>query len=183
MRLNRLLPRIGGLLILLMLMSVGIAMADDLSDFTFSINGDSVTLVSYNGSASSVKVPDWYQGLKVRHVGANAFRGNTTLETVYLPSHLASIGSGAFAGCSSLKNILNYTAASEPPAEETRLAGDANEDGKINSRDALTIVRYTVGQDVKINLSNADVNADGKINSRDALAIVRYTVGQDVTLK
>ena len=183
MRHNRLAFRIGGLLLMMLLMCMGAALADDVSDFTFSINGDEVTVVSYNGSASSVKVPDWYQGKKVVRIGAYAFRGNKTMETVFLPSHLVSIGSGAFAQCPMLKNILNYTAASAPPVEETRLAGDANEDGKINSRDALTIVRYTVGQGVKINLSNADVNADGKINSRDALAIVRFTVGQDVTLK
>lgn len=64
-----------------------------------------------------------------------------------------------------------------------RVPGDVNEDGKINSRDALAVIRYAVGQSVSINTANADVNADSKINSRDALAIIRYAVGQDVVLK
>lgn len=183
MRLNRLILRIGGLLMLLTLLCMGVALADDLSDFTFSVDGEAVTVVAYNGSASSVKVPDWYEGLKVLHIGANAFRGNTTLETVYLPSHLKSIGSGAFAECPMLKNTITYDAAAEPPAEDERTPGDVNEDGKINSRDALAVLKHAAGQEVNINTANADVNADGKINSRDALAILKYAAGQDVTLK
>ena len=66
---------------------------------------------------------------------------------------------------------------------DARVPGDVNEDGKINSRDALAILRYAAGQDVSINTANADVNEDGKINSRDALAILRYAAGQDVVLK
>ena len=66
---------------------------------------------------------------------------------------------------------------------DARVPGDVNEDGKINSRDALAVLRYAAGQDVSINTANADVNEDGKINSRDALAILRYAAGQDVVLK
>ena len=64
-----------------------------------------------------------------------------------------------------------------------RVPGDVNEDGKINSRDALAVLKHAAGQEVNINTANADVNADGKINSRDALAILKYAAGQDVTLK
>lgn len=83
--------------------------------------------------------------------------------------------------CVTCKEILR--SESIPATGTARVPGDLNEDGKINSRDALAIIRYVVGQSVSINAANADVNADGKINSRDALAIIRYVVGQDVTLK
>lgn len=184
MRLIRLIPRISMLLMLLVLLLIGTALADDLSDFTFSVGEDAVTVVSYNGSASTVTVPDWYQGKRVYHIGANAFRGNATMQTVYLPSDLRTIGAGAFAECLLLKDICVYEPAATPPAEETdRLPGDVNNDGKVNSRDALAVIKYAAGQDVTIITANADVNGDGKINSRDALAIIKYAAGQDVTLK
>ena len=58
------------------------------------------------------------------------------------------------------------------------LLGDANDDGKINSADALCVLQYSVGTSVNgFNKANADVNGDGKINSMDALKILRITVG------
>lgn len=52
-------------------------------------------------------------------------------------------------------------------------------DGKINSRDALAILQYSVGDDVYIEpdgLFNADTNGDGKINSIDALIVLKISV-------
>ncbi len=76
-----------------------------------------------------------------------------------------------------------FTFKIEEKQTSDRVPGDVNGDGKVNSRDALSIIKYASGQDVNINLNNADVNADGKINSRDALAIMKYASGQDVELK
>lgn len=56
--------------------------------------------------------------------------------------------------------------------------GDVNNDGAVNSSDALLLLNYTVGNEVKkINLDKADVNGDGSINSADALQILRISVG------
>ena len=57
--------------------------------------------------------------------------------------------------------------------------GDLNSDGKINSADALTILKQSVGM---ISLSkfeklSADYTGDGTINSADALAVLKYAVG------
>ena len=57
--------------------------------------------------------------------------------------------------------------------------GDVNEDSKINSSDALLVLRHSTGL---ITLSdskklNADVTRDGKINSTDALRILQYSTG------
>lgn len=57
--------------------------------------------------------------------------------------------------------------------------GDINSDGKINSSDALIVLRHSVGL---ITLDGdsarrADVNRDSLINSNDALNILRYSVG------
>ena len=56
------------------------------------------------------------------------------------------------------------------------LLGDANEDGEVNSIDAMYILQYDVeliGED-EINLELADVNGDGKVNSIDAMYVLRY---------
>lgn len=65
-------------------------------------------------------------------------------------------------------------------AKPTYTLGDVNNDGKINSSDALLILQSAVG---KITLSTtqtlaADVNKDGKINSSDALKVLQYAVGK-----
>ena len=57
--------------------------------------------------------------------------------------------------------------------------GDVNGDGKVNARDARTILRYIaglVGTD-EFELSVADFNGDGKVNARDARGILRFIAG------
>ncbi|MBQ6999911.1 MAG: dockerin type I repeat-containing protein [Oscillospiraceae bacterium] len=60
--------------------------------------------------------------------------------------------------------------------EDEILWGDANEDGKINTKDATRILRYYAEliSESDIDLSAADVNGDGKVNTKDATRILRY---------
>ena len=61
--------------------------------------------------------------------------------------------------------------------------GDANGDGKIDSRDAVVIKKYVAGfTGFTIDLEASDVNADGKVDTRDAVKILKKIVGFDVTL-
>ena len=58
--------------------------------------------------------------------------------------------------------------------------GDANNDGIINSNDALFALKHSVGL-MKLegeDFKRTDVNADGVINSSDALQIILYSVGK-----
>ena len=56
--------------------------------------------------------------------------------------------------------------------------GDVNDDGVVNSADALILLNYTVGNNTKeFNLVKADINGDGNINSADALQILKVSVG------
>ena len=73
----------------------------------------------------------------------------------------------------------------EPPMgdENVRLAGDAKEDGVVDMRDALTVLKYLAGWDVKINLSNADVNQDDACDMRDALTMLKYLAGWNIVLQ
>ena len=57
------------------------------------------------------------------------------------------------------------------------LPGDANGDGKINSKDVVAIMKAIVGVQVKgYNKDAADMSNDGKVNSKDVVAVMKYIV-------
>ena len=58
------------------------------------------TLLKYNGTAESVRVPDG-----VKSIAANAFAYNTTVKEIILPDSLQKIGDNAFVHCYSLAKI------------------------------------------------------------------------------
>lgn len=58
-----------------------------------------------------------------------------------------------------------------------RYKGDINNDGTVNSSDALIALQYAVGSITEIDKITADMDNDGLINSNDALAILRTSVG------
>ena len=60
------------------------------------------------------------------------------------------------------------------------LIGDINADSKINSADALLILRHAVGLTTLLGnlLISADWNGDGKVNSSDALEVLKFAVSR-----
>ena len=74
-------------------------------DFAFAVRDDStgIVVVKYNGTASTLTVPNTVAGLPVVEIGAQAFEGNTKLKSVTLPATIEIIGRRAFAEC---KNLL-----------------------------------------------------------------------------
>lgn len=50
--------------------------------------------------------------------------------------------------------------------------GDVNEDGAVNTTDAVLIINKYLGQDVHINTSTADMNSDKAINTTDAVLVI-----------
>lgn len=63
----------------------------------------------------------------------------------------------------------------------TALPGDINGDGRLNVRDARTLLRYIAGllDASEIELAAADYNGDGRVNVRDARALLRSIAGLD----
>lgn len=170
----------------LMLAGSTAALAADASGFAFALNssGTGYTVIGYTGSDTSVTVPDWHQGLRVTAIGNGAFKGNTAITSVSMPSTLTLIGDNAFSGCTNLAKLSTYAAASEPPVvEDSRVPGDANDDGAVDILDALLVLQYDAGWDVRVNAANADANADGSVDILDALLLLQYDAGWDVTLK
>ena len=66
------------------------------------INNGSVT--DYNGTATSVKVPESFRNAPVTKIGNFAFSGATSLQSITLSENITSIGSNAFTG-SNIKEV------------------------------------------------------------------------------
>lgn len=73
-----------------------------------------------------------------------------------------------------LGNRLGYLKGKYIPEYDL---GDANCDGKINSTDAVLVLKYAVGYQVdNFNIEYADMNGDEVVNSSDAVEILKYAV-------
>ena len=57
--------------------------------------------------------------------------------------------------------------------------GDVNADGKITSKDSLTMKKYIAGVVSLIDFDAADINCDGSVNTRDLAALKRLIVGDE----
>lgn len=65
----------------------------------------------------------------------------------------------------------------------SRFPGDADDNGRVDLADAISLLEYATGGNATINADNADVNADGEADIHDALLIMQYLAGWNVTLK
>ena len=63
---------------------------------------------------------------------------------------------------------------------DVSLLGDLNSDGVINAKDALVVLKISVGKLTPTWAEKilGDVNKDAAINAKDALEILKYTVGK-----
>lgn len=137
-------------------------------------------------SLESIKLPS-----TVETIGTYAFANCKSLGSVSIDDNVSSISSDAFNGCSStLKIVANIGSYAEKYATENNInfeenpliIGDVNNDGVINVRDSVYIMRYTVlqtGYEIPENtpiFKRADVNGDGKVNVVDATLIQKYAM-------
>ena len=68
--------------------------------YKYILNGNSVTITKYIGTATSVTIP-----YGVTSIGDDTFRGCNNLTSVTIPSSVTSIGDAAFKDCLSLKSV------------------------------------------------------------------------------
>ena len=71
------------------------------SSYNVLYNSDLTKLISCLSTQSHFAIPD-----SVTRIGGGAFAGCTSLRQIYIPSSVTSIGVGAFIICESLQTIL-----------------------------------------------------------------------------
>ena len=74
-------------------------------DFTYSVNGNAITITKYTGSAKSVTVPATIDGKKVTTIGKKAFFENKKLEKVTISKNVTTIEREAFERCTKLRKV------------------------------------------------------------------------------
>ncbi len=169
------------------------------SSLTSIIIPDSVTEIEnfafYDCNALiSITIPNY-----ITTIDAWAFSACTNLTNITIPNTVKSIGTGAFFYSDSITDVY-YNGTQEEwnqisigednesllnatihfKTTDSNAVGDPNNDGKINSSDALVCLQHSVGK-TKLTgnaFTAGDVDKNGKINSTDALQILQYSVGK-----
>lgn len=77
---------------------------DTNKDFSYTVDGENVTITSYNSNNSIVTIPSYLNGYPVTKIGDSAFKDCSTIE--YITSNqLKEIGNNAFENCINLKSL------------------------------------------------------------------------------
>ena len=74
-------------------------------DFTWTTNGNEVTLAKYTGTGGEVEIPAAVDGRIVAAIGPDAFADCAGLTRVAIPDSVVRIGDQAFAYCTGLTNV------------------------------------------------------------------------------
>ena len=162
-----------------------------------------VEITGYIGSSEYVTIPEKINDLPVTQIGDTAFQNKQSLKSVTIPDTVTFIQETAFDGCAEdLKIIAPENSAAQSFAQnkgfstvtlvvgsstepdEVAVLGDINDDGSINAKDALEVLKYSVE---KVEFTDkqkraGDVNKDEVINAKDALEILKYTVNKPSAL-
>lgn len=108
--------------------------------FTVNVYSTYSEIVTYEGEATDITVPDAFMGIPVKVIGAYAFYKNEKTEKVTLPSGLIVIGESAFQECSALNEVI--TGEHLEKIEQNAFRDSALE--KIDLPDTVvTIERYS----------------------------------------
>lgn len=81
--------------------------------FSFSEDGQTVSVTGFDGSRSILEIPQTYSGAKVTSIATGAFRGQTMITDVIIPEGVTYIGREAFAGCSALVRVKIPTSVTQ----------------------------------------------------------------------
>ena len=142
-----------------------IAAASD-CPFTVSIDGGSVT-ISHNAAPNTDGV-DMRSGVAVLTMK----KSGASQSIISEPKAIATKDANG-----ALSPITKPNVTDDPYGGYA--LGDVNGDGKINTRDAVMILKYSarlIGLD-ETQQMRADTNGDGKINTRDVVLVLKYSAG------
>ena len=121
---------------------------------------------------------------KITRIGNYAFTECTKVKHVSFVDTIKSIGKRAFYSC----GLLSASNSREGTAVILK-NGDVNEDGAVDGRDSIRLMKYLAGETDPetgdtfiINEFNADINGDGNVDEHDLLRLMRYLSGEIQTL-
>ena len=153
-------------------------------------NGVAITEIGdeafFNSGLESIKIND-----TVTTIANGAFSNCSKLTKVNVPSSVTSISDNAFSNCGENLTIIgDYGSYAEKYAKDNNISfeenplliGDVNNDGAINVRDSVYILRYYALQsgyeipEGTLIFKRADVNGDGKVDVTDATLIQKYAL-------
>lgn len=75
-------------------------------------SGESIEIIAYSGNDVNLVIPETINGKPVKMIRENAFRANTDIVSVTLPTTLYYIDQYAFYGCKNLMEVINKSALS-----------------------------------------------------------------------
>ncbi len=75
------------------------------SDFQYDLYRDHVVIKKYTGSATSLDIPDTFEGKPVTEIGDSAFSNSKSLVRISMPDTVTRLGKNAFKGCALLVDI------------------------------------------------------------------------------
>lgn len=73
--------------------------------FLYSFKSGKGTIIGYNGSSTSLKIPSQIQSYKITAIGDSAFSNNKKITSVAMPDSIVSVGYYAFLNCTSLTKV------------------------------------------------------------------------------
>ena len=86
------------------------ATADEWADtngnvWSFTAVANLVTISGCSFATNVVAIPDEINGMPVKTIAANAFKGDKTIKEIAVPDSVISLGEGIFSGCSTLETV------------------------------------------------------------------------------
>lgn len=145
-----------------------------------------VDSVSACGTASSFSLTKNVATIIMSSSDGNALNGHilnipfTIASTVQLPTEIV-IRSQVISFEEDLVNLPSIVATVEEAL--TRIPGDVTNDGVVDGRDSVRLLKYLAHWDVTIHESNSDVTGDGLVDGRDSVRLLKYLAHWDVVLK
>ena len=76
------------------------------NSFSYTITENEVTITDYPvGATGQIVIPSIINGKPVKHIGSDAFKGCTLLNSISIPDSVTSIGQAGFYNCANLQSI------------------------------------------------------------------------------
>lgn len=77
----------------------------DTSSYSFTTSSGEATITAYNGTATALQIPEFFNGAMLTEIGNGSFIHSDTVESIVIPGGVATVGSYAFEKAYALKTV------------------------------------------------------------------------------